>query len=324
MDTTIILGIIGVSVTIVTSVIVLWRANSARKEREKHAIKEIVAILANILFQGQDIVDISTVESLVKSKARAYDVNSSVEDVLPRIAEDLVTKFSESEFITPDVRGQLVKKTLQVKEQLSSRKPMLKELTKHSEYRQESRYRFRRNVVLGTISALITGTIVITASSIFAPPETDVKTASMLMAVVGLVIATATFIVAYWQLKKREAKSNESVNRILEKTVADVTSAFEAGETSQQVAVGKHIVDFIVEKDGNKIPIEIKFDVDVSTIGRMLEVMQMMQAEKGIVISSSSVVDKIRKMALKNNIHIIDNITSEDDLRSVMSDIVLK
>jgi hypothetical protein len=104
--------IIGVIVTVVTFGVVYWKTTGARKEREKHAHKDIVVTLARILTQDQATLDLPAIHSFIKSKAREYDVNLSIVDEPPKIFEDLIAKFTESEFITPEVRQEVLGKVL--------------------------------------------------------------------------------------------------------------------------------------------------------------------------------------------------------------------
>ncbi len=119
--------ITGVVVALVTFGIADWRTRTARGDRTRRAHKDIVTVIAKLLAQGQTRVDLPVIETVLKTKAREYDVSLSIADELPRIVEDTVAMFTESEFIPPRTRQTLLRKAFALQRLGEGRRPTLKE-----------------------------------------------------------------------------------------------------------------------------------------------------------------------------------------------------
>lgn len=115
---TIILAVAGIAVTLLVFFLVDRKTRGARREREKHAHRDIVATSARLLAQNQEIFHLHVMEALIRSKSREYDVNLSVADEVPSIVEDIVARLTDSEFISSRVRGKLVEKAFALQEVL--------------------------------------------------------------------------------------------------------------------------------------------------------------------------------------------------------------
>lgn len=316
MDTTT-WTIIGIIATLATFGIVYWKTTSARKEREKHAHKDIIVVLARILAQGQDSLDLPVVQSLLKSKAREYDINLSTVDELPKIAEDLVVKFTESEFITPEARHKLIEKVMLLQEKFERKEPRLEEAT--AEFQQSTQfYRYRRNIVLSTMGALLAATISFVISGVMF--DTDLTSNVVLITIALLAAAFGTYVIEYRQLKRKKAERSLYLNKVFEEIVVEALH-----EIAPKASVDRNVeivqgdyyseVDFVIKLNDKTVPIEIKTgSVRNEAISPIVTAMKLLASRRGVLITSSQVQENIKKMTLKHNILLLEGITSKEDL----------
>lgn len=322
MDTTT-WTIIGIIVTLTTFGIVYWKTTSARKEKERHAHKDIVAVLARILAQGQDSLDLSVVQSLLKSKAREYDINLSTVDELPKIAEDLVVKFTESEFISPEDRHKLIEKVMLLQEKFERKEPRLEEAT--AEFQQSAQfYRYRRNTVLSTLVALLAATMTFIISGVIF--DTDLTSNVVLVTIALLVAAFGTYVIEYQQLKRKKAEKSLYLKRVFEEIVIEALH-----EIAPKASVDRNVkivqgdyyseADFVIKVNDEKVPIEIKSgSVKHEAIGSIVATMKLLTSRRGILITSSKVQGNIKKMALEQNVLLLEGITTKEDLTHELRD----
>ena len=67
--------------------------------------------------------------------------------------------------------------------------------------------------------------------------------------------------------------------------------------------------------DKERIPVEVKYrTVQHDLIKQLQDFMRILQAKRAILITNSSVTSKINKLAAQNNIYLIDNVQSEEDI----------
>lgn len=288
MDTTI-WGIIGIIVTLATFVIVYWRTTSARQERGKQAHRDIVVVLTRILAQGQDSLELPIVESLLKSKAREHDVNLSLVDELPKITEDLITKFTESEFITSEARSKLIEKVMLLREKFQRKEPRLEEAV--AEYQQPARldrYRYRRTVVLSTMAALLAGTIIfVIAYTLNSEITREFPISVVLTTVLGLIAALGTYIFEYGQTKRKEAERSLYLNKVFERIVIEALHEIApkaSVESDVKIVRGDYHAeaDFVIKVNNAVVPVEIKTGtVKHETILSIVDAMRLLKSKRG-------------------------------------------
>jgi len=116
------------------------------------------------------------------------------------------------------------------------------------------------------------------------------------------------------------------VHRAFEEAVLDVL-----GETMPEAIVQRNIrietekysveVDFVVDLNGITLPIKVKHGlVRPETIAAMVAVMNKLATERGMIISSTQVSDRTKKMAMSRNITLLEGITSAEDLTLGLKD----
>jgi hypothetical protein len=319
----------GIVVALVTFGIVDWRTRIARGERTRHAHKDVVTMVAKLLAQGQARVDLPVIESVLKTKAREYDVNRSIADELPKIVEDIVARFTESEFITPKVRQNLLQKAFALQRLGESRRPTLKEAL--ADLEESSRLiasYSRRNTLLSATVSLLAA--IVTLAIITALAKADVI--GLLPAYAGGVCAAIAAAVAFSlgqasrARKLKEARTLVDVRRTFEEMVLDVL-----GKTMPEAIVQRNVrietkkylveVDFVIDVNGITLPIKVKHGlVKPETIAAMVAVMNKLATERGMMITSTQVSGRAKKMAMSKNITLLEGITSAEDLTRGLKD----
>ena len=321
--------VIGVVVALATFGIVDWRTGNARGERTRRAHKDVVTVVAKLLAQGQTRVDLPVIETVLKTKAREYGVNLSIADELPRIAEDTVARLTESEFIPPKTRQNLLQKALGLQRLGETRRPTLKEAVADLEEssRLAASYSRRNLLLCATVSLLAA---IVTLAIAAALSGADVI--GLLPAYAGGICAAiaAAVVFSLYQTSRvtrlKEAKALADVHRTFEEMVLEVLSKTMPGATVQRnvrIETGKYLVelDFIINDKGTTLPIKLKHGlVRPQTVAAMGAVMNKLATERGMIITSMQMNDRTRKMAMPTNITFLEGIMSAEDLTRGLKD----
>lgn len=309
--------------------VVDWRTRSARAERTRHARKDAVTVIAKLLAQGQSNLDLPVIESLLRTKAREYDVNLSIVDELPEIVEDLVARFTESELLTPKTRHNLIEKAFALQRLGESRSPTLKEAL--ADWEESSRLAAgysRRNTLLGAAIGLLAAIVTLAIATALAGADV-VRLLPVYTGCVCVGIAAAVFFSLHQASRERKAKDARTfadVRRTFEEMVLDVL-----GETMPEAIVqrnvrietGKYLfdVDFVINANGATLPAKVKHGlVKPGTIAVMAAVMNKLASERGMIITSTQVGGRIKEMAMSRNITLLEGIRSPEDLTRGLKD----
>jgi hypothetical protein len=315
--------VIGIVVALVTFGIVDWRTRTARAERTRRAHKDVVTVIAKVLAQGQARVDLPVIESLLKTKAREYDVDLSIVDELPKIVEDLAARFTESEFIPPRTRQNLLQKAFGLRRLGESRRPALKEaVTDWQESCRSAASHRRRNTLLSAAVSLLAAIVTLAIIAAF----TGADVIGLLPVYAGGICATiaAAVVFSLYQASRatrsKEAEALADVHRIFEEMVLDVLGKTMPEATVQRnvrIETGRYLVDvdFIVDVNGITLPIKLKHGlVRPQTVAAMAAVMSKLATERGVIITSMQMSDQMKKMAMPKNITLLEGIMSAEDL----------
>jgi hypothetical protein len=321
--------ITGVVVALVTFGIVDWRTRTARGERTRRAHKDVVTVIAKLLAQGEARVDLPLMESVLKSKAREYDVNLSVADELPGIAEDVVARVTESEFITPKTRQNLLQKASALQRLGESRRPTLKEAV--ADLEESSRLaasHLRRNTLLSAAASLLAAIVTLAVATAL----TKANVIGLLPVYAGGVCAAIAVAVVFslYQASRatrsKEARALADVHRMFEEMVLDVlgkTMPEAMVQRNVKIEAGKYLVevDFIINVNGITLPIKVKHGlVRPQTVAAMAAVMDKLATERGMIITSTQGNDRTKKMAIPTNITFLEGIMSAEDLTRGLKD----
>lgn len=323
MDISILLTIgLGLGVPLITFLITYKKTVGVRRERERTAYKEIISIMAKLVAHEQINPNLDVISGLIRSKAREYNVNIDISS-LPIIFEDVMTKFVENEFISQDVKKNLIDKVLSLQKETLEAKETKEAAVRMQEPSMADIYR----ILLSTITAILAAIGVILTIGITMPTEIMIEGISVI-AVITVVITTLFFYLRTTEERKeKETESERYGGQIFEKMVFSALEKILPKENIEREASlsGGQRVDFLLQIDNEKIPIEVKYrTVQRISIERMLDYMRTLEAKKAILITNSSVSQKIKKFAEENNISLVDNVYSEEDIVNRFKEIIIR
>jgi hypothetical protein len=322
-------SVTGVVVTVVTFGIVDWRTRTARGERTRRAHRDVVTAIAKLLAEGQARVDLPVIESVLKTKARDYNVNLPFADELPGIVEDVAARFTESEFIPPRTRQNLLKKAFALQRLGESRRPTLKEAVADLEEScRLAESHSRRGTLLSAAVSLLAAIVTLAIVAAFI----GVDVIGLLPVYAGAIcVAIAVAVVfslyqASRATRSKEAKTLAEVHRVFEEMVLDVL-----GKIMPEAVVQRNVrieterylvdVDFIVNVNGITLPIKLKHGpVRPQTVAAMAAVMNKLATKRGMIITSTQMGDHTKKMAVPGNITFLQGIMSAEDLTRGLKD----
>ena len=331
MDINIINIFLTIAISLITFVFTYNKTIGARKERERTAYKEIVSIMAKLIAHEQINPNLDVILGLIRSKSREYDANLDI-SYIPAIFEDINTKFIENEFISQDIKKNLIEKVQLIQKEIFDVKEA-KEATlniKESTVSLKDKY----SIILSTFFALFSllagiltvGIISIPSESIFSININEVflymQESGLIFSLIGGILAVLTLTLILYQRMtiekiETETKSTKYGAPIFEQMVfSALKNVFPEEKILESVALSNgKIVDFLLEINDKKIPIDVKYQVlKPPIINQIVADMKMLTAEKAILITNSSVHPKMRKFAEENNIIFIDNVKSEAEI----------
>lgn len=322
MDINILLTIfLGLGIPLLTFFITYKKTIGASKEREKTAYREIVSLIAKLIAHEKINPNFDIINGLIKSKAREYNVNLDI-SYIPTIFEDVLTKFIENEFISQDVKRNLIDKV-----QLTQKEIFEAKETKEAMFREkEPSFNDNYRILLSTVTALVaTITAIIVVQENFIPepiePTFGLSKQGFLILLLAF-ITTFTITLTYYIKKEREIKlkevtSNKYGASIFEDIVfTALKNVFPSEKIKKNLILsnGKE-VDFLLTINDERIPIEVKYHtVSLKSLNRVMDYMEELNVEKAILITNTSINQKIRKLAEEKNIRLIDKVESEEDI----------
>lgn len=321
--------ITGVVVALVTFGIADWRTRTARGDRTRRAHKDVVTVIAKLLAQGQTRVDLPVIETVLKTKAREYDVSLSIADELPRIVEDTVAMFTESEFIPPRTRQNLLRKAFALQRLGESRRPTLKEaVVDLEELARLTAGHSRRNVLLSATVSLLAAIVTLAIITWLAGADVVGLLPFYAGGVCAAIAAAVVFSLyqASRATRSKESRTLADVHRVFEEMVLDVL-----GKTMPKAIVQRNVrieagrysveVDFIINVNGITLPIKLKHGlVRPQTVAAMTAVMNNLATERGMIITSMQMSEQAKKMAVPRNITFLEGIMSAEDLTRGLKD----
>ena len=291
----------------------------ARKEREKNAYREIISTITRFISQNQINPTLDVIQGLIRSKARAYNVSMVNIPGIPVIFEDSMTKFIENEFISQDIKKDLINKVrlLQTELEIKETRGMIAETIEVS-VADKSR------ILLSTITSMV---MLITLLYMLEEYSLYVLTDIFLYAILAMSFIFVATVYLYMNAKiekeKKESESTTYVSPIFENMVSSALQRHLKEKIERGVVLknGKRI-DFALQINDERIPIEVKYqDVKSNTIEQIFDYKNQLGAERAILITNSSVTERVRKSADAKNIIIVDNVNSEEDIINSLKEI---
>ena len=302
-------------VGIVTWFIYQRRTKRVREEKEARADREIQDTLTRLLTQGSGNLDISVLEALMNSKYRALGLDMLPIDKMRIILENLIAEFTGNIFIPYEIGQDLIKRVLLLKDKFEGRKSNLEEVV--GNWRRLSIPKIIFRVVSLTVIALASGLFVVILALLF------VTGAAETMVTYYIAILLATLMIIYTEsktLQEKRSKSGRQLHNVLENNIIKI---FRDSEPSASVERNVRIeadgqiaqVDLVMKSNGEKLPIEIRQgNVSIHTIDQIVEVMNKMDSNKGLLITTSKVRTEIREIARQKSVIVIDDVASETDI----------
>jgi len=311
------IGLVGILITLLVFMISYRRTIGARKERIKSANRETVTILARTIANSQIGVDEQMVQGVIRSKAREHNVSVGDLNNLFIILEDVMTKYIENEFISEDVKNTLVekvKKLLAEKKEPETRIDVISDLSKD-----------RLRILMSTFSAMIAMVTVLVVAFGVIKPEFSLKTKfpiSLLLTMSASIAVATLMAFTTLALDRQKRIRNEAIYRgprLKEIVLSTLQEYFNKSDIEQELLFfdGKRI-DFVVKKEDEDIPVEVKYILDSKSLPRAIKELQefiaRLKAKKGLLIMNTLASEKDKKTAADSNIIIIENALSKKDI----------
>lgn len=83
----------------------------------------------------------------------------------------------------------------------------------------------------------------------------------------------------------------------------------------EKALVNELRADFLLKINNEKIPLEVKYrEIRENSIFRLFNYMQIMEAKKALIITNSYANNSVKKFCTENNIYLIENAQSEEDI----------
>jgi ABC-type multidrug transport system fused ATPase/permease subunit len=303
---------LGLGVPIIIFFITYKKTVGVRRERERTAYREIISIMVKLMTYEQINPNLDVINGVIRSKAREYDVNIDISS-LPAIFEDVMTKFVENEFISQDVKKDLIDKMLSLQKEVLEAKEA-KEAAVRVEEATTTDLSSTVVAMLGVIAAVI-GIIAVTITIL--PKLVSITPFAIIATITTFFITLVFYRKQTVERAKKERVSASYGSPIFEKMVFSALEKILPKENIEREAVlsGGQRVDFLLQIDNERIPIEVKYrTVQQNAIEQMLDYMRTLEAKRAILITNSSLTPKIKKFAEENNISLIDNVQSEEDI----------
>ncbi len=243
--------------------------------------------------------------------------------------EDLAARFTESEFIPPKTRQNLLQKAFALRPLAESRSPTLREAV--ADWEESCRLaasHSRRSTLLSATVSLLAA--IVTLAIIAAFIRADVI--GLLPVYAGGVCAAiaAAGVFSLYQASRatrsKGARALTDVHRIFQEMVLDVlgrTMPEAIVQRNVRIETGRYLVelDFIISVNGTTLPIKVKHGlVRPQTVAAMAAVMNKLATGRGMIITSTRMTDQTKKMTMPKNITFLEGITSAEDLTRELKD----
>lgn len=300
---------------LVTWIVYQRTTKGAREEKADRAERETKATLTRLLAQGDTAIDISVVEALMNSKYRERGLDVAPINRLPNILEDLIVEFAENVFIPYETSQNLIKKTMFLKEKLEGRKLNLEEATK--DWRRFAIPVIVFRIIYMTAMVLAFGLFVVILALAFVKGAAE----NLSMYLIALLVLTIAIIFTESKrLREERSESARLLHSVLEdnaiKTLRDSIPSADI-ERNARIEVDGQIaqVDFFVQSNGEKLPVEVKHGaVSSQTIEQIADVMGKVGSNKGLLITASKLRQEVKQLARRKSVIVIDDVASEADI----------
>lgn len=322
-DPNLIIGIVGISLTILTFYVTYKQTIGATKERKTAAHRDLVSSVSRLIANDQLDVNPDIIQALIRSKAREYNINL---DNMPNpiaIFEDSMTKFIENEFMSQVTKRELINRVLTIQQSYL-------DTAKIAEESKEEGMPFE--ILISTIAALITGILTISLSKSLST-TTVITTNIILFIIIIIVVVSGLTIILYFKIiEDRKKKSSEDIlysGKEFENLVFSTIVKYinERGSVKRNYSIisekgRKWEIDLLIELGDKKIPVEIKYrkdDVSIDTVYQLISYKEILGAQKAVIITNTEITSDAKNLAAKNNIIAIEKVRNEADIINILN-----
>ena len=279
------------------------------------ARKEALTLLSAEMAENKNVVEFFAAKAMIDSTYRKYNVGSIPPAEIQAFFDDLITSFMQNPFISLSRRNELSRTALVLKEALEKREADLGEAIDN--WRQVSVFKILMRVVFTLAVGVFAGLTTFILLTLAELAMWDNLVESLWL----IVIAAALFSsLQYRKAKEKRDESSHNLHMVLEENIARalerhmpnavVEANVTAGGTRNLVDV-----DLIINMSGTRVPVGIKHRLLGSkTIEKLANAMERTGSEKGLLVTSSLVGDKTKKLARQKGIIVLDNVASEDQI----------
>ena len=316
--------IIALFVPLVTSYFSYKHSMGAQKERERTAFREIKLIIARFISQSQINPNLYEIQGLIKSKARQHNVAIGNIPSIPAIFEDVMTKLIENEFIPQDVKKDLISKVRSLQMELESKEAREKIIAETQEVPTADKYHNLISIFVPTVMVYIL--LVTIIYGLFNSMDVFLYPFMILAALFILIAAMYVYMKVNAEKEKKETENITYISPIFKNMVSSALQKHLPDTKVEKDVVLKNgkRMDFVLQINEERVPIEVKYRaVKSATIEQISDYMNQSGAKRAILITNSSVTERVRKSADAKNIIIFDNVNYEEDIINKFKEINL-
>ena len=115
-DPNLVIGILGIILTIITFYVTYKQTIGATIERKAAARRDIVSAISRLIAHNQLDLNLDIIQGLIRSKAREFNLNFESMPNPIAIFEDAMTKFIENEFMSQETKKELINRVLSIQQ----------------------------------------------------------------------------------------------------------------------------------------------------------------------------------------------------------------
>lgn len=320
-----IIGIFGIVLSFLLSY-TFYRRSEGIKDI-KNVRKKVVDLLIYEIANNEQPLQTAVVEALLNTKYRGTRVVFVSDTELPLIIDDVVTQIIENVFIPKERRQVLLDRALDLKNRFQKRTSDLDET--FIDWKRSSPVRIAFGVFSTVWLGLTVGFLAIVAGIIvnqrYFNATIDLVSLYVEFGLVFL-IALVFGIRQFNKMKNERTSSTKYLYKALEDSVRDgIRNSLGSVMFERNVIVESDghssRADLVVVSNGKKIPVEIKCGgVKSETINGIAGLMEQMGSPKGIIVTLSRVSGKVKELANKQRVIVVEAVTSEEDIVNALRD----
>lgn len=332
-DPNLIIGILGIILTIITFYVTYKQTIGASIERKAAARRDLVSSVSRLVAHDQLDVNQEIIQGLIRSKAREYNINFENMPNPIAIFEDSMTKFIENEFMSQETKKGLINKILSVQ------RSYLDTAKITGESKEEATEEIPFEILISTITSLIIGIIGIyvlgsLTKSLYGTTfiiTDNLLLTAIIITVTGLTIILYLRIMADRQKKLSENKlySGKEFENLVFSTIVKYIG--ERGNVKRNYLVisedgRKWEIDLLIEISDKKIPIEIKYrkdNISIDSIYQLISYKKFWDLQKAIIITNAQITKDAKILAEQNDIITIEKVRNEADITNVLNHVTI-